>query len=62
MRVTKVEAAEVLGATVGKLPVTIEDRAGTELEEVNESVEVATAVELTSAVLLGVLEGVETGG
>lgn len=65
VKVTKVDVAEVvLGATVlDELPIGVEGRVtGTETEEVNECVEVATAVELTPTELLGVLEGVEIGG
>jgi hypothetical protein len=59
VKVTKVDVTEVvLGATVLDEPPTgVEDK-----EEVNECVEVATVVELTPAELVGVLEGVETGG
>jgi hypothetical protein len=59
VKVTKVDVAEVvLGVIVlDELVTGVEDK-----EEVNECVEVATVVELTPAELVGVLEGVETGG
>lgn len=64
VRVTKVDSAEVLGATtLDELPIGAEDKdTETETEVVNECVEVASVVELTPTELLGVLEGVETGG
>lgn len=64
VKVTKVDAVEVIGTTVlDELPIEVEDRdTETETEVVNECVEVASVVELTPTELLGVLEGVETGG
>jgi len=64
VKVTNVDTVEVLGTTVlGELPVRVEGRdTETETEGVNECVEVASVVELTPTELLGVLEGVETGG
>jgi len=64
VKVTKVDVVEVLGTTVlDELPIGVEDRdTETETEVVNECVEVASVVELTPTELLGVLEGVETGG
>lgn len=64
VKVTKVDAVEVLGTTVlDELPIGVEERdTETETEVVNECVEVASVVELTPTELLGGLEGVETGG
>lgn len=64
VRVMKVDSAEVLGATMlDELPIGVEDRdTEIETEVVNECVEVARVIELTPTELLGVLEGVETGG
>lgn len=60
MKVTKVDSVEVLGTTVVyEVPIRVEGR---DTETVNECVEVASVIELTPTELLGVLEGVETGG
>ena len=56
VKVTKVDVTEVV-LVLGELVTGVEDK-----EEVKECVEVATVVELTPAELVGVLEGVETGG
>lgn len=66
VKVTKVDTVELLGTIVlDELPIGVEDRdteTETETAGVNECVEVASVVELTPTEMLGVLEGVETGG
>lgn len=64
VKVTKVDTVEVLGTIVlDELPIGVDDSdTETETEGFNECVEVASVVELTPTELLGVLEGVKTGG
>jgi hypothetical protein len=63
VKVTKVEAPEVLVGVTATMdePLPIEVEAETE-EEPETRVEVTIAVKLTPTVLLEVLEGVEVGG